>query len=206
MRGYRLGRPGWVIAGWAVAAWQLTIGFTLGLPMAHLIGFLGIIAAVIWWRRGRPPLPRRLVVATVIGIAIYAFTAAAIGRPYLRVASTIPRRSARRRPWAFSGPAKVFLIAPEGERDLGTGDGLAARRPLRDPEKTLFPGLVILVLAIVTVFNDALPRRLRIGLGSAWSGSRSWRSDSRSRTAPYGPTGSSSTLIRSGRRSVSQGG
>ncbi len=35
LRGYRLRRPAWVLAGWAVAAWQLSIGFTLG-PAARL--------------------------------------------------------------------------------------------------------------------------------------------------------------------------
>ena len=37
VRGYRLRRPGWVVAGSAVAAWQLSIGFTLGLPFAYLL-------------------------------------------------------------------------------------------------------------------------------------------------------------------------
>ncbi|MGZ5333029.1 MAG: hypothetical protein ACXWD7_03895 [Solirubrobacterales bacterium] len=166
LRGYRLRSPGWVIAGWAVAAWQLTIGFTLGLPMAHLIGLLGIIPAVVWWRRGRPPLPRRLVVATLAGVLIYSGTAIMIGRPYLRVAEDHPQ--AHRKPdivEGFSGPLKVFLLPPEENEVWG-----AVSAPLRDgliaaPEKTLFPGLAILVLAVVGLCSDALPRRLRIGLG-----------------------------------------
>src|ERR671924_2378199 len=40
LRGYRLRRPAWVLAGWAIAAWQLSIGFTLGLPFAYLLAAL----------------------------------------------------------------------------------------------------------------------------------------------------------------------
>ena len=29
------------VAGWAVAAWQLSVGFTLGLPLAYLLGAIG---------------------------------------------------------------------------------------------------------------------------------------------------------------------
>jgi hypothetical protein len=165
LRGYRLRRPGWVVAGWAVAAWQLTIGFTLGLPMAHLIGLLGVIAAVVWWRRGRPPLPRNLVLATVAGVAIYAAAVAVIAPPYLRVAADHPQ--AHRTPeivQGFSGPLKVFLVAPHENEVWG-----AATAPLRDglkaeAEKTLFPGLVIVALAITGLCSGVLPRRLRIGL------------------------------------------
>ena len=39
LRGYRLRRPAWVIAGWAVAAWQLSVGLTLGLPLAYLLAW-----------------------------------------------------------------------------------------------------------------------------------------------------------------------
>src|SRR6059058_3178860 len=63
VRGYRLERPGWVLAGFAVAIWQLSVGFSLGLPFAYLLGALSLVAAIVWWRRGRPPLPRRMVVA-----------------------------------------------------------------------------------------------------------------------------------------------
>src|SRR5215217_6355591 len=62
VRGYKLRRPGWVIAGWVVATWQLLLGFTLGLPFAYLLVVLYLVAAIVWWRRGRPPVNRPLVV------------------------------------------------------------------------------------------------------------------------------------------------
>src|ERR671918_226585 len=36
VRGYRLRRPWVVLAAFAVATWQLSLGFTLGLPLAYL--------------------------------------------------------------------------------------------------------------------------------------------------------------------------
>ncbi|TMK73765.1 MAG: hypothetical protein E6G48_04920, partial [Actinobacteria bacterium] len=72
VRGYRLGRPGWVIAGWAVATWQLSIGFTLGLPFAYLLAAGGAIAAIVWLRRGSPRLDRGLALTTVAGAVLFA--------------------------------------------------------------------------------------------------------------------------------------
>jgi hypothetical protein len=165
LRGYRLRQPGWVIAGFAVAAWQLTIGFTIGLPLAHLIGLLGLIAAIWWLRAGRPPLPRDMVLATMAGALIFAATAAWLAPPYLRVAETHPQ--AHRSPEIvdeFSGPATVFLVAPEentlwGEATEGLRDDLEAI-----PEKTLFPGLATVLLALVGLGSSALSRALRIAL------------------------------------------
>src|SRR5436190_6449186 len=113
-RGYRLRRPGWVIAGWAVATWQLSIGFTLGLPFAYLLAALAAFGAVVWWRRGRPPLDRRLAVVTAIGAALFLATAVVLSRPYMRVADEHPgaRRTAAEVE-AFSGPPWVLLVAPD---------------------------------------------------------------------------------------------
>jgi hypothetical protein len=68
---------------------------------------------------------------------------------------------------AYSGPPWVFLVAPEENLVWG-----GATAPLRDglsnvPEKTLFPGLVIVALAIVGLVSPAFPRWLRRGLGIA---------------------------------------
>jgi hypothetical protein len=167
LRGYRLAKPGFVVAGFCVAAWQLSLGFTLGIPLAYLIATLGLIAAVVWWRRGRPPLPRRLVVATLIGGLIFGGTALVTARPYMRVLDDQP--NARRTPDRvenFSGGPDEFLIAPDENTIWG---GITA--PIRDgvrsiPEKTLFPGLLTLVFAIVGLTSGVLPRGVRIGLGA----------------------------------------
>ena len=167
VRGYRLRTPGWVVAGWLVAAWQLSIGFTLGLPLAYLIAALGAIAALVWWRRGRPRLDRRLAVATAIGAIAFLATAAIISRPYVRVADEHPgAKRSTEEVEAFSGPPWVLVVAPDENLVWG-----AATSPLRDgleniPEKTLFPGLLILGLAIAGFGAAALPRWLRRGLAA----------------------------------------
>jgi hypothetical protein len=56
LRGYRLRRPAWVIAGWAVATWQLSIGFTLGLPFAYLLAAMAALGAIALLWIGRPHL------------------------------------------------------------------------------------------------------------------------------------------------------
>jgi hypothetical protein len=167
LRGYRLRRPAWVVAGFVVAAWQVSLGFSLGLPFAYLLAVLGLIAVVVWLRRGRPPLPRPLVLATAAGIAILAATAFVLSRPYERVQEDHP--NIVRTPQTvenFSGPPKVFLIAPEestvwGGATAGPRDGV-----LNVPEKTLFPGLVTLALAVAGLVTGVFPRGLRIGLGA----------------------------------------
>jgi hypothetical protein len=168
VRGYRLGRLGWIVLGWVVAAWQLSIGFTLGVPLAYLLATLVLVAGVVWLRRGRPALDRRVLAATAVGAAIFAICGGLLVRPYLRVVDAHPeaRRSATE-VQAYSGPPWIYLVAPE--QNLIWGD---ATGPIRDgltniPEKTLFPGLVILVLAIAGVRSRGYPRRLRLGLAIA---------------------------------------
>jgi hypothetical protein len=168
VRGFRLQRPGWVLAGWVVATWQLLLGFTLGLPFAYLLVALSLIAAVVWWRRGRPSLDRGLAVATIAGAVLFVGAGVALSRPYVHVADAHP--NARRTPSdveAFAAPPWAYLVAPDENLVWG-----GATEPLRDtlsnvPEETLFPGLAILVLAIVGLGSTVFPRWLRVGLGVA---------------------------------------
>jgi hypothetical protein len=67
---------------------------------------------------------------------------------------------------AFSGPVKQFLAA--SEQSLVWGD---ATRGIREdlpfvPEQTLFPGAVILALALAGLLGSAYSPRLRLGLGA----------------------------------------
>ncbi len=165
VRGWRLGRPAWIVAAWAVAIWQLSIGFSLGLPFAYLLAAIAVVALVLWWRRGHPPLPRRLVAATALGALAFLAAAAILAQPYLRVAADHPEgeRSASDVA-AFSGPPSILAVAPDENFIWGP-----ITAPLRDglenvPEKTLFPGLAILVLAFFGARAGPLPRQLRIGL------------------------------------------
>jgi hypothetical protein len=166
VRGYRLRRAGWLLVGFAIAGWQFSLGPTLGLPFTYLLCLLGLIAGVIWLRRGRPQLDRRLAIATVAGAVLYIAVAAVIARPYLRVNDEQP--DAERPPStieAYSDLPHIFAVAPDENLIWG-----AATSPLRDElqnpqEKTLFPGLVILGLAIYGLGSGALDRRLRLVLG-----------------------------------------
>jgi hypothetical protein len=166
VRGIRLRRPGWLFAGWLVAAWQLSMGFAVGLPFAYLLGLLVLIAAVVWLARGRPALDRRLLIAGVLGCLCFLIVAGTISRPYFRVADAYPE--ATREPSdveEFSGPISVFLVAPD--ENFVWGDVTADRRnDLHNiPEKMLFPGALILLLAAVGLGSSAFPRWLRAGLG-----------------------------------------
>lgn len=168
LRGYRRQSGALIIGGWAVAAWQLSLGFSLGLPLVYLLALLALIAAVIWWRAGRPAPARPVVIATLAGGLLMAATAFVLSRPYLRVLDSYPEaeRSANLVSY-YSPPLKAFIAAPE--TNLIWGSVTAPVRAGMDAvaEKTLFPGLMILLLALVGLSWKGYPRGLRIGLGVA---------------------------------------
>ena len=202
-------RRGWSRDGRS-PTWQLSLGFTLGLPLAYLL-------ATVWAdrrdrlaaQRGRPRLDRGLAIATVAGAAIFV-AAGLAAQPAVRAGR---RRApggapnARATVEAFSGPPWIFLVAPDENLVWG-----GATSPLRDgleniPEKTLFPGLVILALAIAGLSSSAYPRWLRSGLGVgvvAVSRARP-RVQGRGRAA-RGRIASSTSCCRGGRRSGFPGG
>jgi hypothetical protein len=167
VRGVRLGRPWWLFGAWAIAGWQLSLGFAIGLPFAYLLAGLVAAAVALWLLRGRPGVDRGMLAAGAGGAILFVLVAALIARPYLHISDEFPE--AKRPPStvaAFSGPPSVFLTAPDesfvwGEATGGIRDGLE-----NVPEKTLFPGLLILVLAGVGLGSAGLDRRLRIGLGA----------------------------------------
>jgi hypothetical protein len=168
LRGYRRGSPRTILAGWLVAAWQISLGFSLGLPLGY--GLLGaaLVVAVAWWRRGRPPPPRPLAIATVAGVLVCLVVTVLLARPYLRVLHDHPEARRTTADVAFySGPPREFLAASSVSRVWG-----GATRSIRNtldpvPEQTLFPGLAIFVLALAGLWCRTLSRRLRIGLGVA---------------------------------------
>jgi hypothetical protein len=166
VRGIRLRSPWWLLAAWLVAGWQLSLGFAIGLPFAYLLAVLILAGAVVWIRRGRPPLDRRLVVAGATGGLVFVAFAALIARPYFRVADEHPE--AKRPPVtvaAYSSPLRAFFIAPEENLVWGGATASIRNDVLAPNENTLFPGLVILGLAIVGLRSASFDRRLRLGLG-----------------------------------------
>jgi hypothetical protein len=166
VRGIRLQRPWWLLWAWVVAAWQVSIGWVLGLPFAYGLAGAVAIGAVAWLVQGRPSIPRRMVIAGAAGAVLFVAVSYWIAHPYLYIADNFP--ASRRSPHevaAFSGPLKVFLTAPEenwiwGGATAGIRDTLTTWQ-----EKTLFPGALILILAIAGLWSRSLGRRWRIGLG-----------------------------------------
>ena len=166
VRGIRLGRPWWLFWAWVVAAWQVSIGWVLGLPFAYGLGGALVVGVVVWLVRGRPQLPRGMLIAGAAGAVVFIAVSYWIAHPYLYIADNFP--ASRRSPHevaAFSGPLKVFLTAPEenwiwGSATAGIRDTLTTWQ-----EKTLFPGALILILAVVGLASNSLSKRWRIGIG-----------------------------------------
>ncbi|HYH58372.1 MAG TPA: hypothetical protein VD790_04025 [Thermoleophilaceae bacterium] len=164
VRGYRRRSPGVVIAGWLVAAWQLALGFTLGLMLAYLLAVLAVVVLVSWWRK-RPS--RGLVAASVAGAAVFAAVGVLLAMPYQEVRDDHPESERTAETVAaFSGGPEMFLAAPDQSTIWGP-----VTRPVRDgldfiPEQTLFPGVLVLLLAIFGLSRASpLSTGLRIGLG-----------------------------------------
>jgi hypothetical protein len=171
VRGIRLRRPWPLFAAWAVAAWQVSIGFAIGLPFAYLIGLLVAIGAVVWWRRGRPPIERRMLIAGAGGAALFAVAVALIALPYFRVADAHPE--ATRPPSTveeFSGPLSALVLSSDESWLWGDVTRDIFDEVVNPAEKTLFPGLLILLLAAVGLGSSTFPRWLRIGLGAGVAG------------------------------------
>jgi hypothetical protein len=161
--GYRRDRGGVVFAGWALVAWQVSIGFSLGLP---LLVALAIGAPVAWLALGRPRVsaPR----ASAAGIATVLVVTGVLAVPYERVRSDEP--AAHRSPQTvatYSVGPRVFATASSlnpvwGPVTAGLRTGLPAV-----PEQTLFIGVATLVLAALGAFWRGWPRALRVGIVAA---------------------------------------
>ncbi|MFN2544275.1 MAG: hypothetical protein ABR600_06860 [Actinomycetota bacterium] len=165
LRGYRRRKPGMVLAGWLVAAWQVSLGFTLGLQLAYLIAVLAVVSAIRWFAAGRPAIGRRVVAASVAGLVMFAGWSAVQAQPYLRVLRDHPeaKRSVADVTF-FSPPPRGLLAAPAndwiwGDATKDTRDGLPWA-----PEQTLFPGVVVVLLALVALGTRRYRWSLRAGL------------------------------------------
>jgi hypothetical protein len=190
----RLG-VGLIAAGWLVAAWQISLGFTLGLQFSYLLLVLAVLAALYWWRAGRPAgesrsktgeesrragplhvhgilsrrpaLPRRLVAVTLAGMALVGAVTVYEARPYLRVSSDYPtaKRTLKEVERYSSGPA-AFLAASSENRVWGAATAGMRARVSSKNESVFFPGLAIFVLALIGLAVPLYTRRLRWGLAA----------------------------------------
>ncbi|MDX6605582.1 MAG: hypothetical protein QOD14_122 [Solirubrobacterales bacterium] len=167
VRGIRLKHPWWLFVAWVVAWWQVSLGFVLGLPFAYGLAGSVVVAGVVWLVRRRPQLDRRLLIAGAAGAVFFVAATYLIAHPYLHIANEFPEsKRSTHEVSGFSGPLKVFLTAPEENFIWGQATA-GIRNSLMDiPEKTLFPGLAIVALALVGLGSSRLSRRMRIGLGA----------------------------------------
>ncbi len=165
LRGYRRSSRGLLIAGWLVAAWQISLGFTLGLQFAYLMAVLALLAAVYWWRAGKPALPRALVAITAIGMLLVGAVTLYEARPYLQVANDYPtaKRTIREVKTYSSGPAAWISASSENRVWGGITAGARAHVHSKN-EDVFFPGGLILLLALIGLAAPLYTRRLRIGL------------------------------------------
>jgi len=170
LRGYRRGRGRTVLAGWLVGAWQLSLGFTLGLQFSYLLAVVALVALVLWLRDGRTRLSERVIAASIIGALLFVAVGGLEARPYLKAAREYP--SAKRtiaEVERYSAPLQALLATPRENRVWGSITGPVRRELRSQNESVLFPGLTILVLALVGLSAPVLPRALRWALlaGSA---------------------------------------
>ena len=165
VRGYRRGSVPTILAGWLVATWQLALGFTLGLMLAYLLAALAVVV-LLAWRRKRPS--RGVLAASAAGAVVFAAMGALLAMPYQDVRDAHPEsKRTKHTVAAFSGGPEMFLAAPGQSTIWGP-----VTEPVRNeldfvPEQTLFPGLLVVLLAAVGLSRASpFPKRLRIGLGT----------------------------------------
>ena len=167
LSGYRRGRPWQVALGWVTAAWQLSLGFALGIWFCYLLAVLALVTVVGYLVRGRPAVPRArgLLVATAGGGGLLVLVAGLLARPYLDVVSRNPDAArGLAEVQFFSPPLRSMLAADSTNRLWG-----AATRTIREtlpwaPEQALFPGVVVVLLALAGLRWRGARRELRAGL------------------------------------------
>jgi len=124
------------------------------------------IAAIGWLRRGRPRPGQPALRATIVGVAVFAAVTALIAQPYLSVLRDHPEAHRTAAEIAFySPPPRGFLAAPDLS-GLWAGATAQWRDTLRFPgEQALFPGVTVLLLALLGLWGPAFGSRVRLGLG-----------------------------------------
>lgn len=165
LSGYRRDRPWQVLAGWLAAAWQVSLGFALGIWFCYLLAGLALGIAVVWLLRGRPPLPRVQVTATVTGGIAFLLVVGVLVQPYLGVIADDPGATRSVAELAsFSPPPQGFLAAGEFSRAWAAVTS-PARETLRwSPEMALFPGVTTSLLAVLGVTWRGAGSRVRLAL------------------------------------------
>ncbi|MCA1710987.1 MAG: hypothetical protein LC789_04805 [Actinobacteria bacterium] len=163
--GYRRGRPWQVVAGWFAAAWQISFGFALGVWFCYLLAALAAVGIAVWLTRGRPRLSRGLVLSTAGGVAAFLLVTGLMVRPYLRILAQDPAATRGEQEVAFySPPLRALLSAPAESRVWGHATAFARDSLPWPPEQTLFPGLLVVLLALLGLRWRSASAGLRLGL------------------------------------------
>lgn len=166
--GSRRPRPLWAYVGWATAAWQLSLGFAIGLQMAYVLAVCAVAATVRvvvgLLRGGRLPDPA-LVVANGAGLVLFLGVAVVLAQPYFDVVEDHPQsRRTVAQLEAYSPDPLGLVTAPPDSWLWGSVTG-----PLREGveavnEKELWPGLVVVGLAVIGSVRGPWSRQRRIVL------------------------------------------
>jgi hypothetical protein len=162
------GHPGWIVGGWLTAAWQMTLGFGVGLAFAYVLAGICVVAVAVWLRRGRPRVPRPMVLANLGGGIVFAAICVLMALPYLRVVSDHPyARRGIAEVGYYSPPLSGYFAGPV-ESLLWRDDPLGMRASVPLPtEMALLPGLFLILLAALGLRVSVWPRRWRLWLGVA---------------------------------------
>lgn len=166
LSGYRRRRRRQVVAGWLTATWQMSIGFAMGIWFAYLLALLAAVATGVWLWRGRPAVPRRMVLPTLGGVAVLGAATVLLVLPYLEVIDRYPQAEQRDLVDVafFSPPPRALLVAAPESRVWGerTSD---LRGTLGWPtEQAIFPGVTVVALAAFGLRWTGVARGVRIGL------------------------------------------
>ena len=162
-RGLRRERAWLIIVGFAVAAWQVSIGWAMGIYFLYLFAAVAVVVAILWWRSGQRRPARQVVVGVGAGGGLLLTAAGLLALPYLRVLRDHPDAERGIADVDFFGPPARGLLSayPEnvfwGERTAA----LTSTLPWAI-EQTLWPGVTVLVLALVGLASGVLTLRLRL--------------------------------------------
>ncbi|MET0237559.1 MAG: hypothetical protein ABW224_23130 [Kibdelosporangium sp.] len=166
----RVIRPWWALAGWLIAAWQVTIGFAIGIPFVYLMGAIGVLIVVISVFGGHR-FGRRLHAANAVGMVVFLGVTLVMTLPYLRVVD----RYGFTRNWAevagFS-PTPSGYLTTSGQSLLWRGTFFTVMSNVPEPgraEKMLFPGLVVVLIALAGLVFSGWRKSVRISLAAATS-------------------------------------
>lgn len=164
LRGYRRRKKSLIVAGWLTAAWQVSIGFTLGLPFTYLLFGGGLVLAAVGYRQGW--VERQVVIASAIGVGAFLLWIVIQGLPYLNVSNEYDQAAKSISEVAFySPPLSSFLSAPETST-LWSSATVSIRDHLQWPsEQSLFPGLLVIALALIGALGRVFPRWVKVTAG-----------------------------------------